>query len=259
MFNPGRTKKKKKILYHDKYNDLYTHPCNTRILFRVLIRVDKILLFSLLLFVQLFFHQKKKKNKGSNYTLTSETYQPTSKRLILRPSSRPNLLLLNFKKRKKKSTQFDKIVKKITRRCRTYHSSTTTSEKKIYSRRVKNSTHRTTHWTRLSTIFFRMNPFDEGRGEGEGLLVLISGAYPHAECGDLQYALDGEHPREAHVHVLQRVLVRVALPMELQCMTLTNTRAERDGQKRAFVKQAYQFPACNSRFPPSPLFSASAL
>lgn len=112
MFNPGRTKKKKKILYHDKYNDLYTHPCNTRILFRVLIRVDKILLFSLLLFVQLFFHQKKKKNKGSNYTLTSETYQPTSKRLILRPSSRPNLLLLNFKKRKKKSTQFDKIVKK---------------------------------------------------------------------------------------------------------------------------------------------------
>lgn len=104
-----------------------------------------------------------------------------------------------------------------------------------------------------------MNPFDEGRGEGEGLLVLISGAYPHAECGDLQYALDGEHPREAHVHVLQRVLVRVALPMELQCMTLTNTRAERDGQKRAFVKQAYQFPACNSRFPPSPLFSASAL
>lgn len=71
--------------------------------------------------------------------------------------------------------------------------------------------------------------------------MLYSGAYPHAECGDLQYALDGEHPREAHVHVLQRVLVRVALPMELQCMTLTNTRAERDGQTG--VKQAYQFPA----------------
>lgn len=43
-------------------------------------RVDKILLF-LLLFLLLFFHQKKeKKNKGSNYTLISKTYnQPTSK------------------------------------------------------------------------------------------------------------------------------------------------------------------------------------
>lgn len=128
-------------------------------------RQDTTLLAIIIRTIILSPKKKKKKNKGSNYTLTSETYQPTSKRLILRPSSRPNLLLLNFKKRKKKSTQFDKIVKKITRRCRTYHSSTTTSEKKIYSRRVKNSTHRTTHWTRLSTIFFRMNPFDEGRGE----------------------------------------------------------------------------------------------
>lgn len=49
-------------------------------------------------------------------------------------------------------------------------------------------------------------------------VVGICRAYPHAECGDLQYALDSEHPREAHVHVLQRVLVRVALPMELQCI-----------------------------------------
>lgn len=42
-------------------------------------------------------------------------------------------------------------------------------------------------------------------------------SYPDAECGDLQNALDGEHPREAHVHVLQCVLVQLALPMVLQC------------------------------------------
>lgn len=51
----------------------------------------------------------------------------------------------------------------------------------------------------------------------EGCLA-VCGAYLHAECCDLQYALDSEHPREAHVHVLQRVLVRIALPMELQCI-----------------------------------------
>lgn len=51
----------------------------------------------------------------------------------------------------------------------------------------------------------------------EGCLV-VCGAYLHAECCDLQYALDSEHPREAHVHVLQRVLVLFALLMELQCI-----------------------------------------
>lgn len=51
----------------------------------------------------------------------------------------------------------------------------------------------------------------------EGCLA-VCGAYLHAECCDLQYALDSEHPREGHVHVLQRVLVRIALPMILQCI-----------------------------------------
>lgn len=114
-----------------------------------------------------------------------------------------------------------------------------------------------------------MNPFDEGRGVGGGeggQLVggAYSGAYPHAECGDLQYALDGEHPREAHVHVLQRVLVRVALPMELQCMTLTNTRAERKTDKtgvnkpinfpRVYTRRKFTLPPIPSP-PPSPLLS----
>ena len=87
--------KKKKILYHDKYNDLYTHPCNTRILFRLYL-YESTRYYSSRYYYSYNYSftkkKKKKKNKGSNYTLTSETYQPTSKRLILRPSSRPNLL-----------------------------------------------------------------------------------------------------------------------------------------------------------------------
>lgn len=52
----------------------------------------------------------------------------------------------------------------------------------------------------------------------ERKLLVVCGAYLHAECGDLQYALDSKHPREAHVHVLQRILVRLGLPMILQCI-----------------------------------------
>ena len=48
--------------------------------------------------------------------------------------------------------------------------------------------------------------------------LAIYGAYLHAECCDLQYALDSEYPREEHVHVLQHVLVRIALLIELQCI-----------------------------------------
>lgn len=79
------------------------------------------------------------------------------------------------------------------------------------------------HFSRYSTwreSRIRFSPYskytEKIRWERTGWLVCES--YLHAECGDLQYALDSEHPREAHVHVLQRVLVLVALPMELQCI-----------------------------------------
>ena len=49
------------------------------------------------------------------------------------------------------------------------------------------------------------------------VLFLGSGAYPRAECGDLENALDGEHPGEAYVTVLQCFPVRLALLVVLQC------------------------------------------
>lgn len=58
-----------------------------------------------------------------------------------------------------------------------------------------------------------------------------NGAYPDAKSGDLQNALDGEHPGEAYVTVLQCGFVHLALPVVLQC-----THWQTHGRQQTYIR-----------------------
>lgn len=176
------------------YTRTYTYPCDTRIFSST--RVDKILPIL-----------PRKKKKSSNCTLTSETYQSTSK-------TDSAIVFSNFVTLKSLLNGFlffFLIVQTSSARNDEYDEDKVAGI--IFRGKCRSKRDRTLELATLSE--YVLSIICSMRGGG---ICWYSGAYPDAECGDLQYALDGEHPREAHVHVLQRVLVRVALPMELQCI-----------------------------------------
>lgn len=152
-------------------------------------------------------YSSKKKKKSSNCTLTSETYQSTSK-------TDSAIVFSNFVTLKSLLNGFlffFLIVQTSSARNDEYDEDKVAGI--IFRGKCRSKRDRTLELATLSE--YVLSIICSMRGGG---ICWYSGAYPDAECGDLQYALDGEHPREAHVHVLQRVLVRVALPMELQCI-----------------------------------------
>ena len=114
MFNPGRTKKKK-ILYHDKYNDLYTHPCNTRILFRLYLYESTRYYSSRYYYSYNYSFTKKKKKKTKAQITHKQAKNTNQNRKYITCDHRLVQIYYNFysiSKKEKKNPQFDKIVKK---------------------------------------------------------------------------------------------------------------------------------------------------